>query len=67
VGDAARKEPLEDKMERLLTQVQRLANDVERLLNRQDHLSRRAANLTGPTTPEAEARVERRLAKLRGK
>lgn len=29
MGDAARKEQLEDKVERLLTQVQRLANDVE--------------------------------------
>ena len=61
MSNAARKdEALEDKVSRLLVRVERLANDVERLLARHEHAARRAANLAGPTTPEAEAIVARK-------
>jgi CRP-like cAMP-binding protein len=55
--------PLSD-LRRLMALNERLARAVERLLNRHEHQARRAANLAGPTTPEAEARVARKLKKL---
>lgn len=55
--------PLED-LRRLCKLNERLAQAVERLLNRKDDEARRYERMAGPTTAEAEARVERRLRKL---
>ncbi len=58
--------PLE-KLDRLLQLVERQSRAIERLLNREEHAARRAANLAGPTTAEAEAHVARKLKKWASK
>lgn len=71
MGDAAKKRetvevPL-DRFDRLLVLLERLAQAQERTLAQASHDARRYAAKAGPTTPEAEADVARRLARIRGK
>lgn len=72
MGDAAEKKtpptvelPLE-RFDRLLRALERIAQYQERLLAQDADNTRRAARKVGPTTPEAENRVARRLRRLRG-
>lgn len=66
MGERKLEEGLEAKVERLLQLAERNARDIARLLNREEH-AKRAAELAGPTTPEAEAYVAKRLKKWAGK
>jgi hypothetical protein len=55
-----------DRFDRLLRALERIAQYQERLLAQDADNARRAARKAGPTTPEAEARIEKRLRRLRG-
>lgn len=57
--------PLE-RFDRLLRALEMLVQNEQRKLAQQNDNERRAARKAGPTTPEAEARVERKLKKWAG-
>jgi hypothetical protein len=55
-----------ETLKRLLPAVEQLVQDNRRERTRAEDAARRAARKAGPTTPEAEARVERALKRIRG-
>lgn len=56
-----------DRFERLLVLLERLAQAQERNFAQGQENTRRAARKAGPTTPEAEAQVASRVARIRSK